>query len=260
MTAVIFFITFLACTAGKICGMGGGVIIKPIMEAISGYSSGTINILSGFAVIGMSGWSIGKVWIRGESVLKLSTTFPLAAGACIGGIIGRQAFSVVRLAFDSEEFAGILQALLLFAATFLTLLYILNKEKIISMHIEKKAACVVIGLFLGMLGTFLGIGGGPFNMAVLFFFFSMSAKTAAQNSLFIILLSQIAGVLTSIGSIINMKVSVIVVIGMILSGIIGSEVGGKINVRLSNRHVEHLLNAAMIFVMLLCIYNVMSGL
>ena len=32
-----------------------------------------------------------------------------------------------------------------------------------------------------MLGTFLGIGGGPFNMAVLYFFFSMSTKVAAVS-------------------------------------------------------------------------------
>ena len=35
--------------------------------------------------------------------------------------------------------------------------------------------------------------GGPFNMAVLFYFFSMGTKTAAQNSLYVILISQLTG-------------------------------------------------------------------
>ena len=33
MYAVCFLVAFLACIIGKICGMGGGVIIKPVLDA-----------------------------------------------------------------------------------------------------------------------------------------------------------------------------------------------------------------------------------
>ncbi|MCD8330303.1 MAG: sulfite exporter TauE/SafE family protein, partial [Lachnospiraceae bacterium] len=46
----------------------------------------------------------------------------------------------------------------------------------------------------GFLGAFLGIGGGPFNVAALTYFFSMDMKTAAQNSLYIIVFSQATGI------------------------------------------------------------------
>ena len=46
-----------------------------------------------------------------------------------------------------------------------------------------------MSITLGILSSFLGIGGGPINLVVLFFFFSMDTKTAAQNSLYTILFS-----------------------------------------------------------------------
>ncbi|MEI3183290.1 MAG: sulfite exporter TauE/SafE family protein [Lachnospiraceae bacterium] len=39
------------------------------------------------------------------------------------------------------------------------------------------------------MSSFLGIGGGPINLVVLLYFFSMDTKAAAQNSLYIILFS-----------------------------------------------------------------------
>ena len=256
MAFVNYIITFLACTIGKICGMGGGVIIKPVLEAIGTYPTGVINILSGFAVMAMSGWSIGKGYVGKKSEIQLSSTLPLAVGACIGGFVGKKFFSLVSLLFANEEKAGGIQALLLFVAVTLTLVYTLNKKKIPSMQVKNKFWTLFIGLCLGMLGTFLGIGGGPFNMAVLFFFFSMKPKTAAQNSLFIILLSQLTGILTNIPKILSLNIGAGIVVGMVISGIIGSEVGGKINRHISNETVVHLLNCAMVLVMILCIYNV----
>ena len=44
----------------------------------------------------------------------------------------------------------------------------------------------------------MGIGGGPINLMVLFYFFGMDTKTAAANSLYITLFSQLASVLTTI--------------------------------------------------------------
>ena len=58
--------------------------------------------------------------------------------------------------------------------------------------------CILIGFFLGASSSFLGIGGGPINLVVLFYFFSMDTKTAAQNSLYIILISQISSLLLTV--------------------------------------------------------------
>ena len=62
-----------------------------------------------------------------------------------------------------------------------------------TLSIESKSACGLVGLGLGMLSSFLGIGGGPINLLVLHYFFSMERKKAALNSLYIILFSQLCG-------------------------------------------------------------------
>ena len=256
MYYVIFIVSFLACVIGKICGMGGGVIIKPVLDAFGIMSVSSINFLSGCTVIGMSCWSVGKSCVQKDSQIDLKISTPLAIGAAIGGILGKSAFSAVAGMFPNPDKAGGVQAVLLLAATLATLIYTIRKDHIRSLHVTNPAACVVIGLFLGMLGSFLGIGGGPFNMAVLYFFFSMTTKVAAQNSLYIILISQVASLLITIFSRKLPEVVWIVLIGMVACGVAGSEAGGRINKKLSERSATVLFEMAMILVMGICCYNI----
>ena len=179
-----------------------------------------------------------------------------AIGAAAGGLFGKQLFSLVAGLFADANTAGGVQAGLLLLATFATLLYTINRSRLHMLQVRNKPACVLIGLGLGMLGTFLGIGGGPFNMAVLYFFFSMTTKVAAQNSLYVILISQSVGILaTALGDGIP-SLSVWLLAGMVLCGVIGGEVGGRINKRLSEQRATWLFEAAMVLVMAISCYNI----
>ena len=93
-------------------------------------------------------------------------------------------------------------------------------------------------------------------MAVLFFFFSMPTKVAAQNSLYIILISQSVGIITTAvtGSIPTL--SIILLCGMVLCGVLGSEAGGSINKRLSDRQATLLFEGSMLLVMVLSACNI----
>ena len=42
MELLFCLVALLACTIGKICGMGGGVIIKPVLDAFGILSVATI--------------------------------------------------------------------------------------------------------------------------------------------------------------------------------------------------------------------------
>lgn len=256
MQVIYYFITFFACAIGRICGMGGGVIIKPVLDFTGLYEVSVINFLSGCAVIGMSSWSIGKFANKKESRINWTLTVPLTIGAVVGGFAGKKAYAWIAAMFSDSNTAGGVQAALLFAALFSTLLYTINKKRIITMHITSKLACMVIGMGLGTLGTFLGIGGGPFNIAVLFFFFSMTPKEAAQNSLFIILISQAAGLLAAIPSGILFEIPMSLLCGMIICGIVGGEIGGRINQYISEDKVTFLLNVSIVLVMFICGHNV----
>ena len=255
MVFICFLVAVFACLVGKICGMGGGVIIKPVLDALGIMSVSAINFVSGCTVIAMSCWSVGSSLVRRESEIDWHLSTPLAIGAAIGGILGKQLFSMVASLFPDANRAGSVQALLLFVATLATLFYTVRKDRFSSLHVRSAPVCVLIGLFLGMLGAFLGIGGGPFNMAVLFYFFSMRTKEAAQNSLYIILISQITGMVSIVLSASFPDVSLPLLLGMAFFGILGSELGARLNRKLSENWTTRLFEGAMLLVMLICVYN-----
>lgn len=76
--------------------------------------------------------------------------------------------------------------------------YTIRRSSIQGLNVQAGAAKAGIGFVAGALWSFLGIGGGPFNLAILTFFFAMYAKPAAQASLFIIAFSQTASLVYSL--------------------------------------------------------------
>ena len=180
--------SFGACLVGTLCGMGGGVIIKPVLDATGAMDVATVSFMSGCTVIAMSCWSVGKTAIRRETALDLRSTPLLAIGAALGGLAGKELFSLVAAQFENRNAAGGVQAALLLLATLPTLLYTLGRERFQPRQVQSRPATLVIGLLPGLLGAFLGMGGGPFNVAVLCHFFSMPTRRATQNSLLIVLL------------------------------------------------------------------------
>ncbi len=254
-TALFLFTAFGACIVGKICGMGGGVIIKPVLDAFGVLDVGTINFLSSCTVLGMSCWSVGQSIMRRESAIDFRLSTPLALGAAAGGMLGKQMFTFAAGLFSDAETAGGVQAGILMTATFLTLLYTINQNRIATKKTRNPAICTAIGLALGMLGAFLGIGGGPFNMVVLYYFFSMPTKAAAQNSLYIILFSQAAGVLQTFLTAGAPTVSAVLLGGMLVCGVIGSEAGRVLNQHMDDRAVTRCFEAVMGLIMLINGYN-----
>lgn len=258
MLLICCIVTFFACFIGTIGGMGGGIIIKPVLDATGLMSVATITFLSGCTVIAMTCWNVGKNIVKKESVLEFHTTVVLAIGASLGGILGKQLFSMVAGLFADQDMAGGVQAALLFTATLATLIYTLKKDKIQSRYVTSQAFRLVIGLLLGVLGSFLGIGGGPFNVAVLSYFFSMPTKKATQNSLFIVLLSQLTSTLkTVLGSGIP-QFDPLLLAGMMVLGILGSEVGRRVNKKIDNRQATVCLEGVMVLIMAINIFNVVK--
>ena len=61
MQQILFFVvSLLASVAGAICGIGGGVIIKPVLDMAHLADVSTISFLSGCTVLSMSCYSVGK--------------------------------------------------------------------------------------------------------------------------------------------------------------------------------------------------------
>ena len=45
MELICFFVSFLSSAVGAICGIGGGVVIKPVLDFVQMGSAGMINFL-----------------------------------------------------------------------------------------------------------------------------------------------------------------------------------------------------------------------
>lgn len=255
MHLICFLVTFAACIIGTVCGMGGGIVIKPVLDAAGVMSVASVTFLSGCTVIAMSCWNVGKTTIKKESVLDLHSTPCLAVGAALGGLAGKQLFNLVAAQFADRNTAGGVQACLLFLATLATLLYTVKKDKFRPKHIRSWVAAVVIGLLLGLLGAFLGIGGWPFNVAALCYFFSMPTKKATQNSLLIVLLSQVASTLQTLLTTGAPQIDFFLLSGMIVAAIAASEVGRLIHRRIDDRQATIWQEGSMVLILGVSIYN-----
>lgn len=259
MICLIFFaICFLASATGAICGIGGGVIIKPVLDAFGILDVNVISFLSGCTVLSMTTYSVVKSRMSRESHVETAVGIPLALGAAAGGLAGKQLFSWVLSISPDKDQAGAVQACCLLIVTVGTLIYTLRKERIRTCRVQNSAACTLIGIFLGILSSFLGIGGGPVNLVVLFYFFSMSTKAAAENSLYIIFFSQLASLASSIvtGSVPKFQTGVLLL--MVSGGIAGGICGRACNKRMEERTVNRLFVGLMILMILINLYNMIQ--
>ena len=180
----------------------------------------------------------------------------MAIGAAVGGLVGKDLFSMVEGLFDTPNTAGAVQAAVLMVITIGTLVYTVNKEKIATKRVSGALACAVIGLFLGIMSSFLGIGGGPINLVVLYYFFSMETKEAAQNSLYIILFSQAASTVRSILTMDLASISIALIAGMVACGILGGVAGRAMNKRIDSERVDKLFIGLMVVIILINVYNI----
>lgn len=255
MQVIFVLVGFLASAVGCICGIGGGVIIKPVLDAFGAYSAATISFMSGCIVLSMTCYSVLKGCFAREFTIDKRAGIQLGCGAAVGGVLGKLLFDWIKMSAADNNVVGAVQSAVLFAIVLGALIYMLCRKCIVTLTVTKTASCVAIGLVLGMLSSFLGIGGGPINLVVLSYFFSMEAKCAAQNSLFIILLSQSASLLLAIFTR-SVPIFPVGLFGvMVFSGILGGVVGRKINKKMDSEAVSRLLNVLIVIILIICVYN-----
>lgn len=254
MEWIIFLLCLGASVLGSICGIGGGVILKPALDLLGVMSVSTISFLSGLTVMAMS--AISAVRQRKSRLVEMRTGLPLALGSAAGGIAGNALFQIVRGAVGQEQLVGMVQALALAGITLMTLIYsAFFRDRIPSHHVHSTKGCLALGGVMGLMSAFLGIGGGPINLAILYFAFSMDTKKAAANSLYIILFSQTANFVTSLCRRTVPSFSWQYFLIMVAAGILGGILGTNINRRLSATAANRLFLALLAAVFLICIYN-----
>ncbi len=254
---ILFVVCILASSVGAVVGAGGGVIIKPVLDMIGILPVSTVSFCSGCTVLGMSISSLIRNRNNGVK-LKIKTSTALALGAVCGGFVGQWLFDFVRNGFSNEHILGGIQAMVLTAINFFVFIYVCKKNQLPSKQIDSILVSVGIGIFLGMISAFLGIGGGPLNVAVLFFFFSMDAKEAAKNSLYIIIFSQISSIGTALATGSVPEFSWLNLCSMVIGGVGGALIGAAISKRIDNTGVEKILKILLLVLIVIGFYNVLK--
>jgi uncharacterized membrane protein YfcA len=256
MYILFLLIALGASIIGSICGIGGGLIIKPVLDASGTLGVAAINFVSGCTVLAMSAYAVISSGFKRTSQIDIRICLPLAIGAVIGGITGKHLFHIMIITLKNENNVGIIQAVCLMIITAGTLIYTARKEKISTHHFTSLVLCIAIGVILGLISSFLGIGGGPINLIVLFYFFSMDTKTAAASSIYMIFFSQLASLMNTIMTHNIPAVDMNLMLIMICAGIIGAAAGKKINERISEKIVDKLFIILMILLILINIYDI----
>ena len=163
---------FMAGLAGGLFGVGGGIILVPMLTAFFALSQhqahGTslaaigATAIAGVIVYGLAGH---VAWLP-AALMSLASVFTARLGARLAARTSRERLTLFFAVF-----------LLLVAARLLTRSATTAPEHVIAGPLEL-AAALGVGALVGLLAGFMGVGGGLIAVPALTLLFGMSQQTA----------------------------------------------------------------------------------
>ncbi|NQN53098.1 sulfite exporter TauE/SafE family protein [Streptococcus suis] len=250
-----FVIIIVANMVGAVSGMGGGVIIKPLLDLIGVHSVATISFYSSVAVFTMSLVSTYRQ-IKQGIVLSWTKVGFLSLGAIFGGIIGNHLLNWLLTTLANEDLVLVMQILLTMLSLCFAFLYSIKDWP--SFHQTSQFAYLACGLLLGSLASLLGIGGGPINVSLLMLVFSLPIKEATVYSIATILFSQLSKLVTILvqGQLGQFDLRFLAYI--IPAAILGGFLGAYLSKRLSVKRVEKTFQVVILVVLFINLYNLVK--
>lgn len=250
-----FLISIVATLLGSMTGAGGGVIMQPVISLMNQYGAATISILISFTLIGM-----GIVNVGGHIYKKTKIDFRFAAlmvlGAVPGGVIGGDILDYIIANVGSNEKVKSIQNIILLIVMVISVIYMNNRDKIKGHHFKKPVVIVSLAFALGVISSFLDIGGGPLNVSVMIFFFSIAAKDSAIYSVILIIFAQCAKMVSFFITNGFNGYNLHVMPYMIIGGILGGYFGAALNKKLSEKTIVNIFNIIQVVVIITCLLNV----
>lgn len=255
MGIIYFLVGLLASIIGAIAGLGGGVIIKPVLDTIGHYDVATVGVLAASTVFAMACISL-LTSFKSKVKINFKTSLLLSVGSIIGGVIGKTIFNYIVELINDSDTVTVIQAIMLASIMILIYIFVKFRGRMKVYQMESRVVIVLIGIVLGMVAAFLGIGGGPLNVAILAILFSMGVKESALNSIFIIFFSQLSA-LTTIGFTAGFGAfDLSMLFYMIAGGMIGGFIGSHVADRMSSRFVEKVFLITIVGITLTNIFNI----
>lgn len=260
LKAILYLLISLgATTLGALTGMGGGVIIKPVLDALGDLTAADIGILSSVTVFSMAMISVGKQ-IRQKATVDLKLAIPIAVGSLLGGNWGDWLLTFIIHAFQYNRFVVTAQNICLAILVIAVFLYMKKGERRPVLAVRGVIPAILTGIFLGTVSSFLGIGGGAINVALIIFVFACDVKTATLCSIITILFAQapkVASVLlTGNYELHNLPM----LPGMVAGAALGGWIGSQLNQKFTEKAVEKAFNSVQVLVFFICLSNIFRNL
>jgi uncharacterized membrane protein YfcA len=258
--AGLFILAFAATLAGAVTGMGGGVVIKPLLDAMGSFKPAEVNLLSSSAVLVMAFVSMARTLLKkkpSKQPLDFRLGLPIAVSAAIGGLIGQLAISSLISGFEK---ASVVVQNSILALLILTAFLCMRSKTARAPHCESFCVLAAAGAALGLLSSFLGIGGGPFNVALMVLALGFEAKEAVSCSMMVILFSQASKLASAflLGGFSGARLGALpfLAAGGAFGGLAGSMLGEK----LKARDVLRCFNALQAAIFSICALNIARAL
>lgn len=256
MTAILYGAVILVATfLGAFVGLGGGVIIKPVLDFLGMHPLAQITFFSSCGVFTMSLTATAK-HLKNKTPMDKKIVLLIAAGSTVGGYLGNLLFRTALSHATSPDIVCTVQSICLGILLIFVIISVNCKLK--TYRLENPFAILLSGLLLGFFAAFLGVGGGPINVAAMTLLFSFTMKDAAVYSVAVIFFSQGANLLTTLFTSPVATYDLKMLWGILPCAIIGGLIGAKFNRKCKEKTINTVFTVTVALIVLLTFYNAIS--
>jgi uncharacterized membrane protein YfcA len=237
-SAGLFVVGVAASILGALVGVGGGFVAVPTMRLFFGIAPGSaagsslVFVLAN-SIAGTFGYlRTGFVNVRMAIFLALAAIPGSIGGVIVLRFVAAPQFDVIYGAFIIVVIGSLLWRRRLVA----------TRETAPPWTPRLAALTVGIGLFVGFLSSFFGIGGGLIVVPFMLLAMHVPPKVAAATSIIFITFSTPVGVITHL---LAGDVDWALAVPLVLGGLVGGTAAPQISRRLRSAHVVNLLMLAL---------------
>ncbi|WP_297639314.1 sulfite exporter TauE/SafE family protein [uncultured Clostridium sp.] len=229
-----FFISLLACSLGSFVGLGGDIIIIPLLLSL-GVSKELISINTDLTMLTMT--LLSTFIYRKRKLGDFKTAVLIAVGIIPGASLG--------VAINSH--IGIPTFNLFFIILLFILIVFMFLEKKLPKFILPNWTKPVVGLIIGTVSGLFGLGGAIMLIPVLLICYGFNQKQASATTLSLIFISTFV---TVSNYYFRGYTDLSYALFMIPGALIGSAIGTFFNKKATNKIVSHSFKIILILVLI----------
>ena len=243
---LLVFVGLAAGFVGSLVGLGGGIIIVPVLLFLSGGILGTLSpqmaVGTSLFTLIFTGLSSTLAYLKQKTV-DYKSAFLFLIGIAPGSLIGGWTNSYLNV-----DAFNILFGILMIFMSFL--LMIRNKLKpkkknfsglVMRTYIDKegqehqygykKISAILVSFVVGFISSLFGIGGGALMVPVMLLAFHFPPHVAVATSMLLIFFSAMIG---SVSHILQGHVNWLYALALIPGGYIGAKLGAYVNTKMKS--------------------------